>query len=430
MWFGLHLVFSYFCSTPDPAPHTCVMPCQQVFLINKSAAELAKKATADYMAANPGSLKFVAGAVGPTSKTLSVSPSVENPAFRGITYDEVVDGYYQQLEGLYAGGVDMFLVETIFDTLNAKAAVYALEKFFADQGVRIPVFISGTIVDNSGRTLSGQTNEAFWNSISHAKPLAVGLNCALGATDMKKYIANLSACADCFVFCYPNAGLPNAMGGYDQKGEEMAEEIRPFCEENLVNAIGGCCGSTPDHIAAIAKMASAYPPRPVHDVKPLMRISGLEPLNYQPNAANMRSTFLNLGERCNVAGSTLFKKAIVNNDYDKALAIALKQVQQGAHVLDINMDDGLIDGVAAMTKFVNLCVSGVLHCWLWWLCCTPLSRIFGSLHPARRLLALCTGLCLFVDSPCSQPGYFPPVTDTVLFVCCSCVPACLPCCRP
>jgi 5-methyltetrahydrofolate--homocysteine methyltransferase len=330
-----------------------------VFLINKSAAELAKKATAAYMAAHPGSLKFVAGAVGPTNKTLSVSPSVENPAFRGITYDEVVDAYYQQLDGLYAGGVDMFLVETIFDTLNAKAAVYALEKFFADKGVRIPVFISGTIVDNSGRTLSGQTNEAFWNSISHAKPLAVGLNCALGATDMKKYIANLSACADCFVFCYPNAGLPNAMGGYDQKGVEMGEEIRPFCEENLVNAIGGCCGSTPEHIAAIKAMASAYPPRPVHEVEPQMRISGLEPLNYQPNASNMRSTFLNLGERCNVAGSALFKKAIINNDYDTALGIALKQVQQGADVLDINMDDGLIDGVAAMTKFVNLCVSGV-----------------------------------------------------------------------
>lgn len=330
-----------------------------MFLINKSAAELAKKATAAYMAANPGSLKFVAGAVGPTNKTLSVSPSVENPAFRGITYDEVVDAYYQQLEGLYAGGVDMFLVETIFDTLNAKAAMFALEKFFADQGVRIPVFVSGTIVDNSGRTLSGQTNEAFWNSISHAKPLAVGLNCALGATDMKKYIANLSACADCFVFCYPNAGLPNAMGGYDQKGVEMAEEIRPFCEENLVNAIGGCCGSTPEHIAAIKTMASAYPPRPVHEVEPLMRISGLEPLNYQPNPSNMRSTFLNLGERCNVAGSIMFKKAVINNDYDTALSIALKQVQQGADVLDINMDDGLIDGVAAMTKFVNLCISGV-----------------------------------------------------------------------
>lgn len=292
-----------------------------MYLINKTAAELAKSCTAAYMAAHPGELKFVAGAVGPTNKTLSVSPSVENPAFRGITYDEVcasccayhpcatlcglgvrahgmfgvcclssgaattaaacrplstgilffhtfgvrqvVDSYYLQLEGLYDGGVDMFLVETIFDTLNAKAALFALEKFFVAKGVRLPVFISGTIVDNSGRTLSGQTNEAFWNSVSHACPLAVGLNCALGATDMKKYIANLSSCADCFVFCYPNAGLPNAMGGYDQRGPEMAEEIRPFCEEGLVNAIGGCCGTTPEHIASIRQMASAYPPREV-----------------------------------------------------------------------------------------------------------------------------------------------------------------------
>ena len=186
--------------------------------------------------------------------------------------------------------------------------------------------ISGTIVDNSGRTLSGQTNEAFWNSVSHAKPFAIGLNCALGAKDMKKYIANLSQCADCYVFCYPNAGLPNAMGGYDQKGPEMGEDIRPFCEEGLVNAIGGCCGTTPEHIAAIKAMAAAYPPRQRHSVEPLMRISGLEPLNYQPNPANMRSTFLNLGERCNVAGSIMFKKAIIDNDYDKALGIALKQV--------------------------------------------------------------------------------------------------------
>jgi 5-methyltetrahydrofolate--homocysteine methyltransferase len=334
---------------------------EEVYAINRTAAELAKKCTAAFMAAHPEEgPKFVAGAVGPTNKTLSVSPSVENPAFRGITYDEVVDAYYEQLVGLYDGGVDLFLVETIFDTLNAKAAVYALEKFFADKGVRIPVFLSGTIVDNSGRTLSGQTNEAFWNSVAHAKPMAVGLNCALGAADMLPYMANLSQCADCFVFCYPNAGLPNAMGGYDQKGDEMAEEIRPFCEQGLVNALGGCCGSTPEHIAAVRKMASEFPARPVTTPKPLMRLSGLEPLNYDPDATNMRRTFLNVGERCNVAGSALFKKAIVNGDYDTALSIALKQVQQGADILDINMDDGLIDGVAAMTKFVNLCISGEL----------------------------------------------------------------------
>ena len=186
--------------------------------------------------------------------------------------------------------------------------------------------ISGTIVDNSGRTLSGQTNEAFWNSVSHAKPFAVGLNCALGAQDMKKYIANLSKCADCYVFCYPNAGLPNAMGGYDQKGPAMAEDIRPFCDEGLVNAIGGCCGTGPEHIAAIKVMASAYPPRKTPVVDDIMRLSGLEPLNYQPNVKDMRSTFLMIGERCNVAGLRTFKKAIVDGDWDKAVAIACSQV--------------------------------------------------------------------------------------------------------
>eukprot|EP00884_Botryococcus_braunii_P010648 jgi/Botrbrau1/19585/Bobra.0035s0068.1 len=330
---------------------------EDVLLINKTAAELAKKATGDYMAKHPGEVKFVAGAIGPTNKTLSVSPSVENPAFRGITYDEVEEAYYKQAEGLYAGGVDVFLVETIFDTLNAKAAIFALERFFEDKGVRIPVLISGTIVDNSGRTLSGQTNEAFWNSVNQAKPFAIGLNCALGAADMLPYVENLSKCADCYVFCYPNAGLPNAMGGYDQKGHEMAEEVRPFCEQGLVNALGGCCGTTPEHIGAMRKMADAYPPRKRHPVEPLMRLSGLEPLNYKPNLDNMRSTFLNIGERCNVAGSMLYKKAIVDGDYDKAFAIAVKQVEQGADLLDINMDDGLIEGVPAMTRFVNLLVA-------------------------------------------------------------------------
>jgi len=299
---------------------------EDVTLINIEAAKLAKGCTQKWMEQHPGSRKFVAGAVGPTSKTLSVSPSVENPAFRGTTYDAVEEAYYEQIEALYDGGVDMFLVETIFDTLNSKAAIYALERFFEHKQLRLPVFISGTIVDNSGRTLSGQTNEAFWNSICHAKPMAVGLNCALGAKDMKPYIENLSKCADCYVFCYPNAGLPNAMGGYDQKGSEMAEEIRPFCEEQLVNCIGGCCGTGPEHIAAIKAMAEKYEPRKRHSVIPMMRLSGLEPLNYQPKLDNMRSTFINIGERCNVAGSSIYKKAIVDGNYDKAAAIAVKQV--------------------------------------------------------------------------------------------------------
>ena len=297
------------------------------------AAKLAKRCTKEWMDQHPGSRKFVAGAVGPTSKTLSVSPSVENPAFRGTTYDAVEESYFEQIEALYDGGVDLFLVETIFDTLNSKAAIHALERFFEKKQLRLPVFISGTIVDNSGRTLSGQTNEAFWNSICHAHPLAVGLNCALGAADMKPYVENLSKCANCFVFCYPNAGLPNAMGGYDQKGSAMAEEIRPFCEEQLVNAIGGCCGTGPEHIAAIKAMAEKYEPRQRHTVQPLMRLSGLEPLNYQPKLDNMRNTFINIGERCNVAGSSIYKKAIVDGNYDKAAAIAVKQVRDALSLI-------------------------------------------------------------------------------------------------
>jgi len=330
---------------------------EEVDRINIQAAKLAKEVAAEFNKKDPSKPRFVAGAVGPTNKTLSVSPSVENPAFRGITYDEVVQAYYEQVDGLVKGGVDMLLIETIFDTLNAKAAVYAVEKFFENKGVRIPVFISGTIVDNSGRTLSGQTNEAFWISIQHAKPLAIGLNCALGAKDMYKYVKNLSDCADCFVFCYPNAGLPNAMGGYDQKGPEMAEDCRPFAADGLINGIGGCCGSSPEHIASLKKMADEYKPRELKVQEDLLRISGLEPMIYRPDTSCMRKTFWNVGERCNVAGSSIYKKAIVDGNYEKALAIAIKQVQQGAHVIDINMDDGLIDAVSAMTKFVNLLVS-------------------------------------------------------------------------
>ena len=330
---------------------------EEVYLINKSAAQLAKRCCMEWSARTPGKPRFCAGAVGPTNKTLSVSPSVENPAFRGCTFDEVEQAYYEQLEGLVDGGCDMLLVETIFDTLNAKAALHAVSRFFEARGEAIPLFVSGTIVDNSGRTLSGQTNEAFWTSIAHAKPMAVGLNCALGARDMLPYIANLSACCDCYVFAYPNAGLPNAMGGYDQKGPEMAEDCRPFLEAGLLNGLGGCCGSQASHIKCLAEMAAQYPPRQPHAVEPRLRLSGLLPLNYCQSATAPRSTFLHLGERCNVAGSIIFKKAVVEGNWDKALAIALKQVEAGADVIDINMDDGLIDAVSAMTRFVNLLVS-------------------------------------------------------------------------
>ena len=330
---------------------------EEVYLINKTAAQLAKKCCVAFTKKNPKKPRFAAGAVGPTNKTLSVSPSVENPAFRGCTYDEIVEAYMEQVEALVEGGVDMLLVETIFDTLNAKAAMFAIDLFFEKWGKKIPVFVSGTIVDNSGRTLSGQTNEAFWNSMSHSKPIAIGLNCALGAKDMVPYIENLSKAADCWVFCYPNAGLPNAMGGYDQKGPEMAEDCRVFPEMNLINAIGGCCGTTDEHIGCLAEMVSKFKPREKHGVKDIMRLSGLQPFNYDPDVNDYRKTFINLGERCNVAGSSIFKKAIVDGNYEKALAIALKQVENGAHVIDVNMDDGLIDGESAMIRFVNLMVS-------------------------------------------------------------------------
>merc|ERR1719253_2546122 len=330
---------------------------EEVYLLNKTAAHLAKKCCVAFTEKNPKKPRFAAGAVGPTNKTLSVSPSVENPAFRGCTYDEIVEAYMEQVEALIDGGVDVLLVETIFDTLNAKAAMFAIDMYFEKWGQKIPVFVSGTIVDDSGRTLSGQTNEAFWNSMSHSKPIAIGLNCALGAKDMVPYMENLSKAADCWVFCYPNAGLPNAMGGYDQKGAEMADECRVFPEMGIINAIGGCCGTTDEHIKCLADMVSTFKPREKHDVPDMMRLSGLEPFNYEPNEKDYRKTFINLGERCNVAGSTIFKKAIVDGNYEKALAIALKQVENGAHVIDVNMDDGLIDGESAMTRFVNLMVS-------------------------------------------------------------------------
>eukprot|EP00898_Chlorokybus_atmophyticus_P000980 jgi/Chlat1/1883/Chrsp145S02203 len=332
---------------------------EEVLLINKAAAEVARRAVDDFTRQTPHKPRFVAGAIGPTNRTLSVSPSVENPAFRACTYDEIVTSYYEQIEGLVAGGVDLLLVETIFDTLNAKAALYAIDLCCKDHGFELPIFVSGTIVDMSGRTLSGQTNEAFWISINHAKPLAVGLNCALGAKDMQKYVEKLSEVADTHVFCYPNAGLPNAMGGYDEKPAEMAEQIQPFFEAGILNALGGCCGTTPDHIKAMAELASRYPPRKLPVIEPRLRLSGLEPLIYNPGTDynKYRDTFLCIGERCNVAGSTIFKKAIIDGKMDKALDIALKQVAAGADVIDINMDDGLIDGVAAMTKFVNLLVS-------------------------------------------------------------------------
>eukprot|EP00741_Cyanophora_paradoxa_P006633 tig00001029_g6417.t1 len=325
----------------------------EVHLLNVSAARLARACADEYTAKDPSKPRFVAGAIGPLNRTLSISPSVENPAYRNVTWDECVKAYKEQVAALVEGGVDLLLVETIFDTLNCKAALYAIDEFFDEAGTApLPIFISGTITDLSGRTLSGQTTEAFWTSISHSKPFCVGLNCALGAKEMKPYIERLAKCSDCFILTYPNAGLPNAMGAYDQTPAEMAALMREFATDGLINLVGGCCGSTPPHIAAIAETMKGLPPHVPSEIPGALRISGLEAFVLTPEVQ-----FVNVGERCNVAGSTIFKKAIVGNDFDKGLAIAVKQVESGAQVLDINFDEGLLDSHACMRRFANLLAS-------------------------------------------------------------------------
>lgn len=322
-----------------------------VFELNKVAAELCRKA-ADSVATEDKP-RFVAGAIGPTNRTLSISPKVEDPGYRNITFDECVTAYKQQCEGLYAGGADIFMVETIFDTLNAKAALFAIEVFYDEnpEAHRLPLIISGTITDASGRTLSGQTTEGFYMSVQHSKPLCIGLNCALGADDMRPYLARLSQIAECYVHAYPNAGLPNAMGGYDETPDDMKKVLNQFAKDGLLNLVGGCCGTGPHHIKAIAEGVEGVTPREVNPVYPEMRLSGLEMLDRKGLG------FMNVGERCNIAGSIRFKKMIMAGDYEKALAVALKQVDDGAQILDINMDEGLLDGVTAMSKFVNLIAS-------------------------------------------------------------------------
>ncbi|CAI5939776.1 unnamed protein product [Closterium sp. NIES-64] len=326
---------------------------EEVVLINIEAVKVALRATAKSMQKDPTRPRFVAGAIGPTNKTLSVSPSVENPAFRACTFDEIVDAYKMQVHALLKGGADILLVETIFDTLNAKAALYAVDLVFEEVGYDVPVMISGTIVDNSGRTLSGQTGEAFLVSVSHARAMAIGLNCALGARDMRPYVDTINKLTDSFVICYPNAGLPNTFGGYDETPAQFAENVRDFATGGLVNVLGGCCGTTPDHINAVSKIVEGVRPRPRPSVRNLMRVSGLEPFNYTPETI----PFINIGERCNVAGSSIFKKAVMAGNWDKALSIAIAQVEAGAQIIDINFDEGLLDSVAAMTRFVNLLVS-------------------------------------------------------------------------
>lgn len=315
-------------------------------------AKIAKEAINEFMAAHPGRVCFVAGAVGPTNRTLSISPDVNDPGFRALTFDELADAYYQQIRGLIDGGADLLMIETIFDTLNAKAAIFAIKQYEEVIGRKIEIMISGTITDASGRTLSGQTAEAFLNSVIHAKPLSIGFNCALGAKDMRPHIEELSAKAGCYVSAYPNAGLPNEFGAYDEMPDETAVLVEDFITHGFVNIVGGCCGTTPDHIAAIAAKAKNISPRKIPELPRYMRLSGLEPVTITPE-----SMFVNIGERTNITGSPKFSKLILSGDYEAALAVARQQVEGGAQVIDVNMDEGMLDSEAAMTKFLNLIAS-------------------------------------------------------------------------
>ena len=319
--------------------------------LNVEGARVAR-AAADLAEAKDGRRRFVAGAVGPTNRTLSISPDVNDPGFRAVTFDEVREAYAQQIRGLIEGGSDLILIETIFDTLNAKAGIVAARRVFVELGKTLPIMISGTITDLSGRTLSGQTPTAFWHSVRHADPITIGLNCALGAREMRAHIAEIGKVADTLVCAYPNAGLPNEFGLYDESPEAMAAQIADFADGGLVNVVGGCCGSTPAHIAAIAKAVAGKTPREIPEIAPAMRLSGLEPFTLTKDIP-----FVNVGERTNVTGSAKFRKLITNGDYAAALDVARDQVASGAQVIDVNMDEGLLDSEAAMVSYLNLVAS-------------------------------------------------------------------------
>jgi 5-methyltetrahydrofolate--homocysteine methyltransferase len=315
-------------------------------------ARIAKEAVNEFMAAHPDRKCFVAGAVGPTNRTLSISPDVNDPGFRALTFDELVDAYDAQVRGLVDGGSDLLLIETIFDTLNAKAAIFSIKKYEEVIGRKIEIMISGTITDASGRTLSGQTVEAFLNSVIHSNPLSIGFNCALGAQEMRPHIEELSAKAPCYVSAYPNAGLPNEFGAYDEMPHETAHYVEDFIEHGFVNIVGGCCGTTPEHISCIAEKAKNIQPRKIPVREPYLRLSGLEPVTITPE-----SIFVNIGERTNITGSPKFSKLILSGDYEAALTVARQQVEGGAQIIDVNMDEGMLDSEAAMTKFLNLIAS-------------------------------------------------------------------------
>ncbi|HTE42077.1 MAG TPA: methionine synthase, partial [Steroidobacteraceae bacterium] len=319
-----------------------------VYELNLEGAKLARK-VADDFTARTGAVKFVAGALGPTTRTASLSPNVNDPGFRAVNFDQLAETYADATRALIEGGVDILLIETIFDTLNAKAAAFAVRQVLDELNLDLPVMISGTITDASGRTLSGQTVEAFWNSVRHVRPTTIGLNCALGAKQLRPYIAELSRIADTYVCAYPNAGLPNAFGEYDETGAQTGDLLNDFASSGFLNVVGGCCGTTPDHIAHIKKAVEKYSPRKIPEIERRCRLSGLEPLNIGAD-----TLFVNVGERTNVTGSAKFRKLIEANDYNAALDVARQQVVSGAQIIDVNMDEGMLDSEAAMVRFLNL----------------------------------------------------------------------------
>ncbi|MCT8972526.1 methionine synthase [Microbaculum marinisediminis] len=316
--------------------------------INREGARLAR-AAADQAARKDGRPRYVAGTLGPTNRTASISPDVTDPGYRAVTFDQLAGVYAEATRALVEGGSDLILIETIFDTLNAKAAIFALETVFAEIGRRLPIMISGTITDLSGRTLSGQTPTAFWYSVRHARPFTIGLNCALGAKELRPHLAEISRVADTLVCAYPNAGLPNAFGGYDEGPKETAALLGEFAEAGLLNVVGGCCGTTPEHIAEIREAVSGHPPRRIAEANPFMKLSGLEPFTL-----TAETNFVNIGERTNVTGSARFRKLIKEDDYATALEVARQQVENGAQIIDVNMDEGLLESEEAMTAFLNL----------------------------------------------------------------------------
>ncbi|SBS67652.1 methionine synthase [Vibrio atlanticus] len=320
--------------------------------INYAAAKLAREAADEWTVKTPDKPRFVAGVLGPTNRTCSLSPDVNDPGYRNVSFDELVEAYSESTRALIKGGSDLILIETIFDTLNAKACAFAVESVFEEVGIILPVMISGTITDASGRTLSGQTTEAFYNALRHVKPISFGLNCALGPDELREYVGEMSRISECHVSAHPNAGLPNAFGEYDLSPEDMAEHVKEWAESGFLNLIGGCCGTTPEHIRQMAEAVEGVTPRQLPDLPVSCRLSGLEPLTI-----SKESLFVNVGERTNVTGSARFKRLIKEELYDEALSVAREQVENGAQIIDINMDEGMLDAEACMVKFLNLCAS-------------------------------------------------------------------------